>query len=125
MVQFVRHSGILCSLTFSIVISLSFPKSKSNWARRPTFELTSSIKGEYIICKDLADFLPMGITRSASGPTHGEVIFPFACFCCFMITVPFVLSYCSSRYWYKNGLLLMNPRLKKPQPLDVCILLSV
>ena len=59
MVQFVKHSGIHCSLTFSLVISL---KAESNWASRvfdflekprPTIELTSYIKGQYIICKDL------------------------------------------------------------------------
>ena len=125
MVQSVRHSSIFSSPTFSIVISLPFPKSKSNWACRPTFELTSFIKGEYIICKVLADFFLMGTTRSASGPTHGEEIFSFACFSCFMITVPFILSHCSSRYWYKNSLLLINPRLRKLKRLNICILLSV
>ena len=39
---------------------------------RPTFELT---RGEYIICEDLADFLPVGTTRSANGPTHGELFY--------------------------------------------------
>ena len=80
MVQFVRHSSIPCSLTFSVVISLLFPKSKVKLGTQTRFELTSSIKWEHIICKDLADFLPMGTTRSANGPTHEEVIFPFGCF---------------------------------------------
>ena len=44
----------------------------------------------------------MGTTRSANGPTHGEVTLPFACFPCFMITVPFVLNHYSSKYWYKK-----------------------
>ena len=67
----------------------------------------------------------MGITRSANGPTHGEVIFPFACFPCFMVTVPFILSHYSSKYWYKNSLLLINPWLRKLKPVTIRILLSV
>ena len=52
---------------------------------RPTIELTSSMKAEYIICKDLT----VGTTRSANGPTpgevifHGEVIFPVCLFSLF------------------------------------------
>ena len=54
-----------------------------------------------------------------------EVIFLFACFPCFMITVPFILSRYSSRYWYKSSLLLINPRLRKLKPVSIRILLSV
>ena len=42
-----------------------------------------------------------------------------------MITVPFVLSHYSSRHWYKNSLLLINPRLRKLKPVNILILLSV
>ena len=66
----------------------------------------------------------MGTTRSATGPAQGEVIFPFACFPCFMITVPFVLSHYSSKYWYKNSLLLINPWTRKVKPVNIPILLS-
>ena len=55
---------------------------------------------------------------------HGEVIFPFACFPRFMITVPFVLSHYFSRYWYKNSLLLINSRLRKLRPVNIRILFS-
>ena len=60
-----------------------------------------------------------------NGPTHGQVIFPFACFPCFMITFPFFLSHYSSSYWYKNSLLLINPWLRKLKPVNIPILLSV
>ena len=90
---------------------------------RPAVELTSSIKGEYTICKDLTD-MPMGITTSANGPTHREVLFPFACFPRFMISVPFVLNHYCSKYWYKNSLLLINPWLRKLKPVNIPILFS-
>ena len=66
----------------------------------------------------------MGTTRLTNGPTQGEVIFPFACFPCFMITVPFVLSHYSSKYWYKNSLLLINPWPRKLKPVNIPTLLS-
>ena len=77
MVQFVRQSGIYCSLTLSLVISFRFLKQNQIGQAgifdflekpRPTIELTSSIKGEYIICKDLTVYCqclrrdqPMGL----------------------------------------------------------------
>ena len=66
----------------------------------------------------------MGTTRSANGPTHGEVIFPFACFPCLMIAVPFVVSHYSSKYSYKNSLSLINLWLKKLKPVNIPIFLS-
>ena len=50
------------------------------------------------------------------------MIFPFACFPCFMITGPFILSHYSSKHWYKNSLLLINPRLRKLKPVNIPIL---
>ena len=66
----------------------------------------------------------MGTTTSANGPTHREVIFPFACFPCFMISVPFVLNHYCSKYWYKSSLLLINPWLRKLKPVNIPILFS-
>ena len=53
-----------------------------------------------------------------------EVIFPFACFLCFMITVPFVLNHYRSKYWYKNSILLINPWLRRLKPVNIPILFS-
>ena len=66
----------------------------------------------------------MGTTRSANGPTYREVLFPFACFPCFMITVPFVLNHYCSKYWHKNSLLLINLWLRKLKPVNIPILFS-
>ena len=100
-----------------------FLKVKSNWERRPTFELTSSIKGEYIICKDLADFLPMGTTRSANGPTHVELIFPFACFP--VLWSQFLSSWVTAPVVAGIKIVfLINPRLRmsKPSNIRICFL---
>ena len=51
-------------------------------------------------------------------------LFLLACFPCFMITVSFVLTYYSSRYWYRNILLLINPWPRKLKPANIRILLS-
>ena len=66
----------------------------------------------------------MGTTTSANGPTHREVLFPFACFPCSMISVPFVLNHYCSKYWHKSSLLLINPWLRKLKPVNIHILFS-
>ena len=63
----------------------------------------------------------MGTTTSANGPTHREVLFPFACFPCFMISVPYVLNHNCSKYWYKSSLLLKNPWMRKLKPVNIPI----
>ena len=107
-----------------------FLKAESNWASRDIW-FSGKAKAyklyqgriHYLLRPDCC-MLPMGTTRSANGPTHGEVIFPFACFPCFMITVPFVLSHYFSKYWYKNSLFLISPWLKKLKPVNIPILFS-
>ena len=50
-------------------------------------------------------------------------LFLLACFPCFMITVSIDLTYYSSRYWYRNILLLINPWPRKLKPANIRILL--
>ena len=82
MVQFVRHSDIPCSLTFSLVISLAFPERNIKLGMhaekpRPTFyilSLQALSRGNTLFLKPDCT-LSIDTTRSANGPTHGKVIF--------------------------------------------------
>ena len=110
-----------------------FLKAESNWASRDIW-FSGKAKACYWAYKLYQGgihhlyrpdcILPMGTTTSANGPTNREVLFLFACFPCFMITVPFVLNHYCSKYWYKSSLLLINPWLRKLKPVDIPILFS-
>ena len=66
----------------------------------------------------------MCTTMSSNGIAHREVIFPFACFPCSMIKVPFVMSHYCSKYWHKNSLLIINPWLRKQKPVNIPMMFS-
>ena len=60
---------------------------------RPNFELTKVSKEQWIICKAQKESCQwINNTKSAKGPTHGEVVFLFDDSPCFMIIAPFVLK---------------------------------
>ena len=89
---------IPCFLSFSRVYLL-YPNSKIKldmWGIfyflekvRSKFELTSLTKEQSVIRKGQTESCQCGNTRLANGPTHGEVVFLFACF---MIIATFVLK---------------------------------
>ena len=126
-----RHSWVHCSLTFSLVISLAFPKSRIKLGKQ----------GYLIFWKS------QGLLLSLQALSRGNTLFvktwlyiangyhdvsqwAYPTEKCFSRLVAFpalwsqflsswITTAVSSKYWYKSSLLLINSWLRKLKPVNI------
>ena len=128
MVQFVRHSGLHCSLTFSLVISSTFPKSRIKLGKQgylifwksqgQLLSLQAVSRGNTLFVKAWL-YIANGYDGVSQWAYSWRSVFPFACFPCFMFRSfrPWVTSPVSTGI--KIVFLLINPWPRKLKPVNI------